>query len=616
MKLAEVSSQNDFWSNATILLIEERTSSAIQNAINNSKDWLIIQLLPGEYLISKTIVVSSKVWLKGDPENKSKLTLVPGSNCHILTNSDYEKGNSYLRISNVSFEGNKEYQSRLPNDKRLLTCNAIYLKRVRNAEFLNLEANNLLHTGIHFNACSDLKIEDFSSSNVGWSGISSSKADNLLILGAYVYNSGLDKMHSAIHLDGGTNIHLEARVEKSTGNGIMLDSNYSSLHNAVAKCCASDCKRGLALCGSHNHQLSSVFITGEFTKNKEVGILVSNASGVVITDSCIENNTDYGILLQGSKGAKSCMIFNCRISNSDVPIAEIHQACNNLFSLNVINENKKSAKIVSSSVDLSKSGFPFEETVDIKKTFLESTEHSYNDSCSVCGKSQVFHKNHKFLREGYRCIHCKASLRHRGQAAAIVKCFSKQNSFSIEELCKEQNFKFCSIYEPGIIGSFRSYFKDLPSYKQSYYWEDVEEGEFVDGIQCQNLENLTYEEDKFDLIITSDIMEHVRHPWLAFREIFRILKPGGYHIFTIPVQHPLQARTIYRVDVSGDKDIHLLEPRYHIAGDGSQSLVYTEFGNDIFENLKTIGFDTEDFRIKNKDSEIQKLITFISRKPI
>ena len=47
-------------------------------------------------------------------------------------------------------------------------------------------------------------------------------------------------------------------------------------------------------------------------------------------------------------------------------------------------------------------------------------------------------------------------------------------------------------------------------------------------MQCQDLMNLTYENNTFDLVLSSDIFEHVRKPYIGFKEINRIPKLGGY----------------------------------------------------------------------------------------
>jgi|AGSF01.1.fsa_nt_gi hypothetical protein len=115
-------------------------------------------------------------------------------------------------------------------------------------------------------------------------------------------------------------------------------------------------------------------------------------------------------------------------------------------------------------------------------------------------------------------------------------------------------------------------------------------------------------------------MEHVRRPWDAFQEIFRTLKPGGCHIFTIPVQHPMPSKTIERVDTSGEQDIMLMEPRYHSAPSADKksslrSLVYNDFGKDIVDSLQDIGYEVELLQPQIEDRDVQRLITFVSKKP-
>ena len=53
------------------------------------------------------------------------------------------------------------------------------------------------------------------------------------------------------------------------------------------------------------------------------------------------------------------------------------------------------------------------------------------------------------------------------------------------------------------------------------------------GIRCENVEKLTFSAERFNLIISQDVFEHVCDPWKGFAEIHRVLKNGGYHVFTV-----------------------------------------------------------------------------------
>ena len=158
----------------------------------------------------------------------------------------------------------------------------------------------------------------------------------------------------------------------------------------------------------------------------------------------------------------------------------------------------------------------------------------YTDCCTVCGHTGYLRREERSIRETYQCGYCGASLRYREQARLILRHFSRDNSGHLTELVRESGFQNLKIYEPGLIGPFRKLFHQLPGYCNSYFWEDVQPGEFREEVQCQDLMNLTYEGNSFDLVLSSDIFEHVRKPFVGFREVNRVLKPGGFHIFSIP----------------------------------------------------------------------------------
>ena len=137
--------------------------------------------------------------------------------------------------------------------------------------------------------------------------------------------------------------------------------------------------------------------------------------------------------------------------------------------------------------------------------------------------------------------------------------------------------------------------------------------EIKNGVFNQDIENLTFPNESFDLVITEDIFEHVRNYEKGFKEIFRVLKKGGYHIFTIPFY--FDRYTIKRVDTSGDKDIPILPPEYHISKTG-KIITYRNFGIDLFKFLDSIGFEThvEFSGYSDRKYHIYDSYVFISKK--
>lgn len=210
--------------------------------------------------------------------------------------------------------------------------------------------------------------------------------------------------------------------------------------------------------------------------------------------------------------------------------------------------------------------------------------------CAVCGHRGAYVADDAPTRENHRCASCGASLRYRNQAAAITATYHACD-LSLAELAATSPFAELAIYEPGIIGPFRRILEPLAGYRVSYYWPGVAPGEAHEGVRCEDLERLTWPSETFDLVITSDIFEHVRHPAKGFAEVRRVLKPGGWHIFTVPLTWPFRHETSARVDVSGPRDVHLADPVYHGSPtDPRGSLVYTDFGTDLPEALRRCGY--------------------------
>ena len=148
------------------------------------------------------------------------------------------------------------------------------------------------------------------------------------------------------------------------------------------------------------------------------------------------------------------------------------------------------------------------------------------------------------------------------------------------------NWRELQIHEssPGGRGVSLKLLAQCTSYSSSHYFPDVPPGKHhpTRGDRCENLESMTFEDNSFDLIITQDVMEHVFHPAKAFQEIARVLKPGGAHIFTVPIVNkaaPSEARATLQ---SNGEIHHIKSAEYHgNPVDPEGSLVTMDWGYDI-----------------------------------
>jgi SAM-dependent methyltransferase len=213
----------------------------------------------------------------------------------------------------------------------------------------------------------------------------------------------------------------------------------------------------------------------------------------------------------------------------------------------------------------------------------------FDGLCSFCGTKGRFEGELRLARAEFPCPSCKATLRYRDQAAAILSHCADGTELFLEAFVRTERSKSLRILEAAIGGPFIRRFKALPHYRQCYLFDDVPIGEMRDGILCQNLKALSYASNSFDLVVTSDVMEHVDDVEAVIAEIARVLRPGGAHVFSIPMYVPIREKSISRARIVDGSIEHLVEPRYHRSGTGTPSLVFTDFGADLLAMHRRAG---------------------------
>jgi SAM-dependent methyltransferase len=246
---------------------------------------------------------------------------------------------------------------------------------------------------------------------------------------------------------------------------------------------------------------------------------------------------------------------------------------------------------------------------------MDYEEDSYAGTCAVCGNVGTFERRHRAIRETYRCSRCGSSLRERHQAQAILDTYGGARNRSLAGLVRRRGLARLRVYEPGTTGALRKHLSALPHYRQSDYYPPGSRDAAPDNIPHQDLEALTWPDGRFDLVVSSDILEHVRHPRVALMEISRVLARGGYHIFTVPLQEPLQPASIMRVDTSGEVDVPLLPEHYHGDGKGGKSLVYTDFGADLLDMIRATGMEARFAPGRSRSAIANRALTVVSWRP-
>lgn len=96
-----------------------------------------------------------------------------------------------------------------------------------------------------------------------------------------------------------------------------------------------------------------------------------------------------------------------------------------------------------------------------------------------------------------------------------------------------------------------------------------------------DLTDIQFPRDSFDCILCSHVLEHIPHDAKAMKELFRLLKPGGWAILQVPISNSLE-KTF--------EDFSIQDPgeREKVFGQIDHVRIY---GLDYPERLRNAGFE-------------------------
>jgi SAM-dependent methyltransferase len=215
--------------------------------------------------------------------------------------------------------------------------------------------------------------------------------------------------------------------------------------------------------------------------------------------------------------------------------------------------------------------------------------HDRRGTCAVCGCAgrQLYSSwvlsadlarrwgDDLAARESLFCERCGCSLRVRRIASVLVDLYADRAT-TLSALVREDGFRALRVAEINSIGRMHPFLAKTPGLTHVEYPEE-------------DIEALSWDDGSFDLVLTSETLEHVADPHRALRETHRVLRPGGRHVFTVPVDASL-ATSRSRAGLPAE---------HHGRGGGpfalvtrrADMLVHTDFGGDLPELVAAAGFD-------------------------
>lgn len=198
--------------------------------------------------------------------------------------------------------------------------------------------------------------------------------------------------------------------------------------------------------------------------------------------------------------------------------------------------------------------------------------YSYEGFCPCCEQNVTFTSSNPWFRDHYICPRCLSVVRERALMLILREIIPNWRDFAIHES------------SPADRGASRRLREQCRNYVASHYFPSMPKGEMQGFYRNEDLENQTFEDSSFDLVVSLDVMEHVFDPGKAYREIYRTLKNGGYYLHTFPIRKWQTEAAIRRAELLPDGTIkHLVDaPEYHgNPVDPQGSLVTYDYGYDV-----------------------------------
>lgn len=195
--------------------------------------------------------------------------------------------------------------------------------------------------------------------------------------------------------------------------------------------------------------------------------------------------------------------------------------------------------------------------------------------CPCCAKKTNFVSHDPWLRDHFQCTTCGSIPRNRALIQVLSTHYPNWPGLSIHES------------SPSYGGASAALRRRCPGYVASQYLPTHDFGSMVGEFRNEDLEKQTFDDASFDVVVTQDVLEHVYDPARVFIEIARTLKPGGSHVFSVPLVNKHRPTQVWATRNADGSPNFLHEPDYHgNPVDPRGAPVTMRWGYDIVDFIK------------------------------
>ena len=204
--------------------------------------------------------------------------------------------------------------------------------------------------------------------------------------------------------------------------------------------------------------------------------------------------------------------------------------------------------------------------------YVDIDSHNMN-FCPVCGKIGIFEAFEENFGKDTKCPNCESLERHR------LSYLLLQNNYY--ELISQKQVKLLDLM-PGT--ALYNYFSTLSNIDYCPVCENIDDyvSRGMNLVENINFEYFPWEEDTFDVIYNSHVLQYVLNDFNVMDEMYRVLKPDGVCILTVPYSN--EANTV-------EKDMNSFDLTENVG-----KVPLRTYGLDFKERLKSCGFNVEELK--------------------
>lgn len=215
----------------------------------------------------------------------------------------------------------------------------------------------------------------------------------------------------------------------------------------------------------------------------------------------------------------------------------------------------------------------FLKNVLIKRNLLNFENENY---CPICDEFSVFNSFSVHFRKNVRCPKCKSLERQRLVYILFLQRF--------DYIFRHEPIKLLHFAPEEV---FYDYFTKFPNidYVTVDFNPEVYEARNIKIKQKVNMESIPYDNETFDFIYNSHVLEHVPNDIQGMRELYRVLKEDGFCITLAP---------IFNIPETLEKEEYNT-PELRLKYYGQEDHV-RKYGLDFKNRLESVGFNVEEIK--------------------